>query len=253
MVDQRLEILTDGPELLRADVQRLPGGGPLARREQDRLDEILDREQLVPVGAVAQRVDPAPVADPVEEDLEDPEPLGPDERLRAQDHAVQAAPHEGADGVFGLDLRLAVVADAVERVVLLDRMLVRHAVDGVDVDETNTTRTPASAAAESRVSVPSTLTDSISARDPRIGSAAAACTRIRAPWTSSRAAVSSRMSPELANLSFELRVVEADEVERPHLVPVGEEPTSQVQAEKSRSAADGPDHRARLTAGDTSQ
>ena len=80
--------------------------------------------------AVAQRVDPAPVADPVEEDLEDPEPLGLDERLRPQDHAVQSTPHEGADGVLGLDLRLAVVADAVERVVLLDRVLVRHAVDG---------------------------------------------------------------------------------------------------------------------------
>ena len=34
VVDQRLEILADGPELLRADVQRLPGGRPLARRER---------------------------------------------------------------------------------------------------------------------------------------------------------------------------------------------------------------------------
>ena len=58
---------------------------------------------------------------------------------------------------------------------------------------------------------------------------------------------------ELANLALELRVVEADEVERPHLVTVGEEPPRQVEAEESRPAGDRPDHRARLTAGDTSQ
>ena len=51
---------------------------------------------------------------------------------------------------------------------------------------------------------------------------------------------------ELANLPLELRVVEADEVERVDFVAVGQEPSSQVQPEKPRTAADGPDHGPRL-------
>ena len=252
MVDQRLEILADGPELLRADVQRLPGSGAFARREQDRVDEILDREQLVPVGAVTQCVDPTAVADPVEEDLEDAEPFGPDERLRAQDHAVQAAPHERADRVLGLDLGLAVVADAVERVILLDRVLVRHAVDsgGDEHDAPHAGLGGGRKQGQRAVDV-----DGLDLR-PRSADrkrGRGVHEDPRALNELARRRFVTDVPSELANLSFELRVVQADEVERPHLVPVGEEPTGEVQPEKSGSAADGPDHRARLTAGDTSQ
>ena len=49
----------------------------------DRVDEVLDGEQLVAVAAVAEHVDAPALADPVEQDLEHAEPLGADERLRA--------------------------------------------------------------------------------------------------------------------------------------------------------------------------
>src|SRR5262249_56846933 len=90
-------------ELLRPDVDRLARAAVCRGGEQDRLDEVLDGEQLVAVRAVAERVDPAPVANPVEEDLEDPEPLRPDERLRADQDDVEAAARELDAYVLGLD------------------------------------------------------------------------------------------------------------------------------------------------------
>ena len=87
-------------------------------------------EQLVAVAAVAEHVDAAALADPVEQDLEDAEPLGPDERLGPNDHDLQAPAAELLRDLLGLDLRLAVVADADERVVLVDRVLLRNAVHG---------------------------------------------------------------------------------------------------------------------------
>ena len=62
----------------------------------DRVAEVFDREELVAVRAVAEDRDPPSFADPVEQDLEDAEPFGPDERLRAHDHDLEAPPGEGA-------------------------------------------------------------------------------------------------------------------------------------------------------------
>ena len=42
MVDQCLEVVADGAELLRPHVQRLPGRRPPASGEDDRLDQVLD-------------------------------------------------------------------------------------------------------------------------------------------------------------------------------------------------------------------
>ena len=91
-------------------------------RTDDGVDEILDGEQLVEVAAVAEDRDAPPLADPVEQDLEDAEPLGPDERLRP-DTITTSRPRRpnSARQPLGLDLRLAVPADADERVVLVDR------------------------------------------------------------------------------------------------------------------------------------
>src|SRR5439155_5238378 len=87
---ERLEILADGSESRRADVQRLTRHLRV-ETANDGLDEILDGEQLVAVGAVAEDGDAAALADPVEQDLEHAEALGPDECLRTHDHRLQTA------------------------------------------------------------------------------------------------------------------------------------------------------------------
>src|SRR5207253_493985 len=87
--------------------------------------EVLDGKKLIAVVSPAEDVDLPPLADPVEQDLEDTEPLGPDERFRPDDRRL-----DGGDAAqrLGVDLRLAVPPDADERVVLLDRMLLRYSV-----------------------------------------------------------------------------------------------------------------------------
>jgi hypothetical protein len=93
-----------------------------------RLDQVLDREQLVTVRAIAEDRDAAAFADPVEQDLEHAQPLRADERLRTQDHDLEPAPARAAGDALGLDLRLAVVADADERRVLAQRVVLRDPV-----------------------------------------------------------------------------------------------------------------------------
>ena len=63
------------PNSRGADVDRLAGGLVALGGGDDRVDEILDREQLVAVLARAEDRDPAALADPVEQDLEHAEPL----------------------------------------------------------------------------------------------------------------------------------------------------------------------------------
>ena len=67
---------------------------------------------------------------PVVEEREHAEPLGADEALRADDRDAVALLDRGAADLLGVDLRLAVGADADQRVGLVDRVLLRHAVDG---------------------------------------------------------------------------------------------------------------------------
>ena len=108
MGDQALEVGADGAELGRADVEGL-ARDRRARRGHGRLDQVLDREQLVAVRAVAEDRNAAALADPVEQDLEDAQPFRADEGLRPQDHDLEPAPAGVARDLLGLDLRLAVV------------------------------------------------------------------------------------------------------------------------------------------------
>ena len=98
-------------------------------RAHGRVDEVLDREQLVAVRAVAEDRDAPALADPVEQDLEDAEALRADEGLRAQDDDLEPAAGDAPRHALGLDLRLAVVADPDERRVLAQRVVLRDAVD----------------------------------------------------------------------------------------------------------------------------
>src|SRR5882672_2063885 len=126
MVDQRLQVGAHGAELGGTDVERLTRSLRLVPRSRDRVDEILDREQLVAVVALTERVDPAPLADPIEEDLEHAQALLTDEGLGAHYRRLDRGnPAES----LRVDLRLAVPSHPDERIVLLDRMLLRHAVD----------------------------------------------------------------------------------------------------------------------------
>src|SRR5262249_46580435 len=132
--DQPFEIRADRAELARADVESLAGDVRVGRAH-GRLDEILDGEELVAVGAVAEDRDPPTLADPVEQDLEDAESLGPDERLRPQHDHLEAAPAHTPRDALRLDLRLAVVADADERSVLAQWVVLGDAVDGRGRDQ----------------------------------------------------------------------------------------------------------------------
>src|SRR5919197_1360715 len=92
---------------------------------RSRVHEVLDGEELVAVVTLPKDVDSPPFANPVEEDLEDPQAFRADERLRPDDRGVHRG--DAAEGLC-VDLRLAVLADADERIVLFDRMFLRHAV-----------------------------------------------------------------------------------------------------------------------------
>src|SRR5690242_170500 len=85
---ERLEILADRPEPSRTHVERLSRHRRV-ERAHDRVDEVLDRKQLVTVASVAQDRNAPALADPVEQDLEHPEPLGADEGLRTDGHDLQ--------------------------------------------------------------------------------------------------------------------------------------------------------------------
>ena len=93
MVDQRLQVVAHGAERAGADVERLPGDRRV-ETARDGVDEVLDREELVEVVAVAEDRDAAALADPVEQDLEHAEPLRADERLRPHDDDVEPAAPE---------------------------------------------------------------------------------------------------------------------------------------------------------------
>ena len=109
--DQSLEVGAHGAELRCSDVEHL-AGHVRRRRTQDRVDEVIDCEELVPVVPAAEHRNALALADPVEQDLEHAEPLRADERLRADDHRLEAgAAHE----LLRADLRLAVRTDADER------------------------------------------------------------------------------------------------------------------------------------------
>jgi hypothetical protein len=241
VADELLEVGADRPELLGADVQRLPGDGG-GGRQHDRPDEVLDSEELVAVAPVAEHVDAPAFADPVEEDLEDAEALRPDERLRPEHDDVEAAVGERATERFGVDLRAAVVADSVEGRVLADRVRLRDAVDGGrrDVDG------PADAGVECcgeerRRAVDVDRADlGVRAADRQSGGGvhehicpgdeAARCRRV------------AHVAAVLIDVRLELGFVERREVERADSVSLGKEPPREMEAEEAGTAGDRPEH-----------
>ena len=96
----------------------------------DGLAEVLDVEQLVAVAAVADHREVALVERPVVEQREDAQPLRADERLGPQHGHDEARGAEPLGLRLGRDLRNPVRADAVQPVVLLQRMVIGNAVDG---------------------------------------------------------------------------------------------------------------------------
>ncbi len=86
--------------------------------------------------------------------------------------------------------------------------------------------------------MPSTLTDMISCRDPRIGNAAAACTSTSAPSQSSlRARRVAHVAADLGQVTLD-RVVDRHDVERADVVALRQQMPREVQAEKARTSGD---------------
>ena len=182
MVDQRLrDRERTVPNSVAPTLNVSPAQPPARRGEDDRVDEILDREQLVAVVAPAEHVDPAAFADPVEQDLEDAEPLGPDERLRPDDRRL-----DGGDAARALPPRSSTRRTSRRRRAARPRRSgapsgrrrrpsTRRARRG-----RRRPRAPRRAASP----CPPTFTERIDSRDAWIGSAAAAWTSTSAPSTS---------------------------------------------------------------------
>ena len=166
------------------------------------------------------------------------EPLGAEERLRPDDDGVERrCPHVLLAG----DLRLAVRPDAVQREVLGERVHLRDAVDGCrgDVDE------PADAGLPGGVEQLRRPVDvhghDLAARAADRQAPPPHARRRRRRSRAARAFASSRMSPRISTMSLLDRIVDGDEVERAHLVALGDEVAREVQAEKARTAGDGVD------------
>ena len=187
----------------------------------DRLDQVLDGEQLVAVAAVAEHVDAAALADPVEEDLEDAEPLGPDERLGAHDHDLQAPAAE-------LAASPARPRSSTRRSGRRRRAgRPRRSGASPECRRRPSTRSGSRGArrrrARPRAASPSrpTLTERIASREPRIGRAAAACTSTSAPATSRAQAAGSRTSPRSSSTDASSSgSCERSDVEGAHLAAV---------------------------------
>ena len=131
MVQYCLEILAHGAEPLRSDVERVIDEIPVGGRAQvDGPTQVLDVEQLVEVVARAQQREVPALIGPVVEELEHSEALRPDEALGAEDGDAHASGAKRQAYLFRLDLGLAVRAHALQAIVLVDRVVIRDAVDG---------------------------------------------------------------------------------------------------------------------------
>ncbi len=246
MADQRLEVGADGAEACRSHVEGLPGD--VCRGGADRrLDEILDREQLVAVRAVSQDRDAAALADPVEQDLEDAEALRADERLGPQDDDLEPAAPRPPGDPLRLDLRFAVVPDSDERRVLAQRVVLGDPVDGRRRDQ----HRPADARLEGGGE-----RDRRAVHVRRVDRVARGLDRKR------RGRMHDHVGPvheaghgggvahvpsQLFDVRLELLVVERREIEGPHLVAVRDEPPGEVETEEARAAGDGPPHQSHAT------
>jgi hypothetical protein len=199
------------------------------RGAHDRLDEVLDREELVAVVPVAEDVDPAALADPVEEDLEDAEPLRPDERLRADDRRLDARrPDTSASAsIFDSPYQPTPTSGSSSSIGCFSG----HAVDGSRRDEDDP-RDAGLARGLEHVLRAVDVDRRIDSREAWIGSAAAAWTTTSRPATSSatvRGRGCHRAAPDRA---LELRVVERSDVERADVVPVREQRRARCRPRK---------------------
>src|SRR6266545_3391202 len=248
MVDQGLQVRSNGAELGRADVEGLPGGLRQARSAHDRVHKIFDPEELVPVVTLAQNVDAAPFADPVEQDLEDTEPLGPDERLRPDDRRL-----DGCDPAerLGVDLRLAVPADSDEGVVLFDRMLLGHAVDRGGRDEDHSTDAGFAGDTKKVLRAPDVDRANRLARGLDRQRRRSVHDDVGTSHELADARGVAHVAPELLHGALELCIVERHHVEGTDVVAVGEEPSREMQAQEPCAAGDSPKHQCLrlLTAG----
>ena len=83
MVDQGLQILPDGSELVRAEVEY--SLSVTYQKASDPVGEISDGQELISVPAVSQHGHDAAAADQLEKDCEGSHSVGSNERLRADD------------------------------------------------------------------------------------------------------------------------------------------------------------------------
>ncbi len=238
---ERLEVLAHRAEPGGADVQRLACDRSVEAPD-DRLYEVLDGEQLVAIRAVAEDRDPAALADPVEQDLEHAEPLGADEGLGPDDHHLEPASSECCAELLRLDLGGTVVPHADERVVLEDRMSLRDAVDSRRRHENHSTDAGLERGGErdrrpldvDRADRGSTDLD----RERRGGMDE----NVRACDEPPGVRRQPHVATQLVDRAVENRIVERQEIEGAHVVPVAEEAAREVQAEKARAARDRDEH-----------
>ena len=111
VVDECLEIRFHRAELVRADVERRVRSLGVDRQEQiDGGHDIVDVDELIGVLARADKRNIGSAFDPVEQDLEDAQPLWADDCLWPQDGDTVALVTVLLDYRLGFDLRFAVDA-----------------------------------------------------------------------------------------------------------------------------------------------
>ena len=153
---EALERLAHRAEPLGADVVRGRAG---ARGGLDRgVGEIVGVDELVEVVAAAEHRDVLAPADPLEEDLHDPQAPVAHDGARADDGDVEAARDEVVAEVLGGELRAAVVLLRVRAGVASSTGLWSGAPKTALDDMLTTLRTLAASAASSRWRAPSRLT-----------------------------------------------------------------------------------------------
>ena len=193
--------------------------------------------------AAAEDREVVAIARPVEEQLEGAEPFRSDERLGSEDRHAQALGADLQAHALGADLGLAIGADPLQPIVLVDRVMVGNAVDGGrrDVDE-----------ARDAV-LEGALQDDAGALDvggEDLGPAVEGQRRgaMDDDVDPAHRAVDGRavanVAPDLVDRNS-LRIVERRDVERAHGVPARQQETDEVDAEEAGAAGEEvkhPDH-----------
>src|SRR5581483_4690872 len=116
-IEHSLEAVPQGTELARAEIEGVVD--PLRGPHQTQLDcpaDVLHIQKLVQVFSRAQHREIAPPVCVVVEQLENAQPLGPDEALRAQNAHTQPTRPQLAAKPFGLDLCLAIRTNTLDAI-----------------------------------------------------------------------------------------------------------------------------------------